>query len=104
MMTFLKGGWHGRIPSPSLIPILAVLLVSLSGCGLLMSGPEGEAAPLFFGFSEAVKYLPTSVPADPFGLISWVVGIGAAAVAGVGGTLHQYRKISKLDKKVNGGS
>ena len=41
---------------------------------------------------------------DPLGLISWVVGIGAAAVAGVGGTLHQYRKISKLDKKVNGGS
>ena len=106
LIGFLSGGWRGRSGiSCFLFSVLVVTLpvVFLSGCGLFMSGPEGETAPLFYGFTKAAKYVPTSLPTDPMGMISWVIGIGAAAVAGVGGTLHQYRKISKLTKKVNGG-
>jgi hypothetical protein len=79
----------------ALLALLAILLV-LSGCGLIGAGPGGETAPLLFGFQRAVSQMPTTVPTDPVGLIAWIVGLGAAVAAGVGGTIAQGRKIKRL--------
>jgi hypothetical protein len=77
-----------------------LVLIVLSGCGLIGSGPGGETAPLLFGFQQAVAQLPATVPTDPIGLISWVVGLGAAVAAGIGGTIHQGRKIKRLSGQI----
>lgn len=79
--------------------ILPVFIV-ISGCGLIGPGPGGETAPLLFGFQEAVALLPAAVPTDPLGLLSWVVGLGAAVAAGIGGTIHQGRKIKRLSSQI----
>ena len=82
--------------------ILPVLIV-ISGCGLIGTGPGGETAPIIFGFERAISQIPTSVPTDPLGLISWMVGLGAAVAAGVGGTIAQGRKIKKLSRQIDRG-
>ena len=79
--------------------ILPVLIV-MSGCGLVGHGPGGESAPLLFGFQEVVARLPATVPSDAMSLVSWVVGLGAAVAAGIGGTIHQGRKIKKLSSQI----
>lgn len=84
----------------ALLALLAILLV-LSGCGLIGAGPGGETAPIIFGFERAVSQMPTTVPTDPIGIISWMVGLGAAVAAGVGGTIAQGRKIKKLSRQID---
>ncbi len=80
-----------------LCALLGLLLIS--GCGLFQSGPNGELAPILFGFDRMLDHLPD--PGQTTGTFSWLAALTTAAVAGLGAMFKQSRTNKKARDDVD---